>query len=241
MTDRSGEVLVAILNNKADFALLNEHKWYRIPIASAPKAWPPRWLAFYQTKVFGAEVYSIYYYGAVEAIQTVSRRELFPNELSSTKSDRKYYKVSLSGLEVLPQPILSRRWRRIVFIPTTWAKFQQAAEINDLYNESPLEDRLWAELKRLAIDAERQFRVDAGGQIYMLDFAVFCREGKIDIETDGDTWHKQPDHVARDNERNNALGQTIWQVLRFNTPVIRDQMASYCVPRLRTPSTVWVG
>jgi hypothetical protein len=31
----------------------------------------------------------------------------------------------------------------------------QALEINDLYDESPLEDRLWAEFKRLQISAER--------------------------------------------------------------------------------------
>jgi hypothetical protein len=42
------DVLVAILNSPADFALLRDESWYRIPVASAPKPWPPKWLAFDQ-------------------------------------------------------------------------------------------------------------------------------------------------------------------------------------------------
>jgi hypothetical protein len=35
-------------------------------------------------------------------------------------------------------------------------KFLKAEEINDLYNEGPLEDKLWYEFKREKIEAERQ-------------------------------------------------------------------------------------
>jgi hypothetical protein len=67
-----------------------------------------------------------------------------------------------------------------------------AVEINDLYDESPLEDRLWAEMKRLQIHAERQEFVRADQHDYALDFALYCALGKIDVETDGDTWHANP-------------------------------------------------
>ncbi len=60
-----GQVLVAIMNNQSDFARLRDELWYRIPVESAPKRWPPRWLAFYQTKVFGSEAYAVRYYGRV--------------------------------------------------------------------------------------------------------------------------------------------------------------------------------
>ena len=52
---RRGEVLVAIINSKRDFAIRQDEHWYRIPVDTAPRRWPPRWLAFYQTKVFGDE------------------------------------------------------------------------------------------------------------------------------------------------------------------------------------------
>ena len=50
-----GEVLVAIMDNKRDFTILQEQLWYRVPADKALKCWPPTWLAFSQTKVFGDE------------------------------------------------------------------------------------------------------------------------------------------------------------------------------------------
>jgi very-short-patch-repair endonuclease len=227
-----GDVLVAIMNNKTDFAILKEQGWYRIPVATAPKRWPPQWLAFYQTKVFGDERYSVRYYGRVRGIRVVQRRELFPNELPNPKSDRKYYQLYLHRLDQLEQPIYSRRWRRIVFIPTTWQKFSQAVEINDLHDGSPLEDRMWAQLKRLEIPAERQWHLNVGKSHYFLDFAVFCRDGPFDIETDGDTWHARRDRIPEDNRRDNDIQSAGWRLLRFNGKHIWEQMADCCVPRI---------
>ncbi|MBL7184157.1 MAG: hypothetical protein ISS50_06875 [Anaerolineae bacterium] len=194
-----GEVLVAIMNNLLDFAIARDQHWYRIPVRSVERwlkdRWPPQWLAFYQTKVFGDEAYAVNYYTCVLDIRQVSRWQLFPNEPHDKKGKRRYYQLILSPLQQLPKPILSLRWRRIVFIPTTWHKFMNAVEINDLYDESPLEDRLWAALKRLQIEAERQYFIKAKNQWYALDFAIFCEQGKMNVETDGDTWHADPAHI----------------------------------------------
>ena len=227
-----GEVLVAIMNNQRDFHLLREEFWYRVPVDTAPRRWPPRWLAFYQTKIFGDEAFAVHYYGRVRTIRVVRRRELFPHEPQNPKSDRRYYQVHLHSLERLEHPILSRRLRRIVFIPTTWPKFANAVEINDLWDESPLEDRLWAELKRLAIWAERQWPQPVGRARYFLDFALFCTGGKIDVETDGDTWHADPKRIPEDNRRDNDLEVSGWHVLRFNGHQIRESMSEYCVPKI---------
>ncbi|MFO7697723.1 MAG: DUF559 domain-containing protein [Anaerolineae bacterium] len=220
------------MNDKAAWGILREQGWYRIPVANAPKRWPPKWLGFYQTKIFGDEAFTVQYYGLVRSIRIVRRHELFPNEPANPKSERRYYQIHLHNLERLPAPIYSRRLRRIVFIPTTWQKFSQAVEINDLFDESPLEDRLWAELKRLKIGAERQWVVPLGKEWYFLDFALFCANGSINIETDGDTWHADPDRIPEDNRRNNALESTGWHVLRFNGRQIRESMSDYCVPRI---------
>jgi hypothetical protein len=141
-----GEVLVAIMNSQRDFEIACRPGWYRIPVHSVEsllkKRWPPEWLAFYQTKVFGREAHLVRYYARVSGIRQVFRWQLFPKEAPDDKAHKLYYQLMLSPLRELPHPIFSRRWRRIVFIPTTWAKFIRAAEINDLYDESPLEDRL---------------------------------------------------------------------------------------------------
>lgn len=230
--DGTGEVLVAIINNYRDFEILRGEGWYRIPVTKAPRRWPPQWLAFYQTKVFGDDAYAVRYFGQVSAIRQVPRKVLFPNELTSSKSERLYYQIQLRNLETLSVPIVSRRWRRIVFIPTTWSKFVRAGEINDLYDESPLEDLLWLEFQRLAIPAERQWLVEVARRYYRLDFALFCNEGMIDVETDGDSYHIGVEPGARDRRRINDLTTVGWHTLRFNGSELREQMAEYCIPEI---------
>ena len=120
---KRGEVLVAIVNDKRDFAIAQNHNWYRIPVSSAQKwlrnRWPPDWLAFYQTKVFGPEAHSIRYFFQVIDINKVYRWQIFPDEPIGKKTNQQYYQLILNPLQKLPEPIFSRRWRRIVFIPTT--------------------------------------------------------------------------------------------------------------------------
>lgn len=108
-----------------------------------------------------------------------------------------------------------------------------ADQINDLFDDSPLEDLLWRELKRLNIPAERQWEVKTETFYYQLDFAFFCNVGNLDVETDGDTWHLQRDRVELDNRRNNDLESLGWHVLRFNTHAISEQRTEYCIPRIQ--------
>ena len=229
-------VLVAIMNNRLDLAVARDRHWYRIPVASMQKwlkdRWPPQWLAFYQTKVFGTEAFTIQYYSRVVGIRQVFRWELFPEQPRDEKAQQRYYQLLLGPLQALPKPIVSRRLRRIIFIATTWQRFAQAKEINDLFHDSPLEERLWQQLKRLRIPAERQEFVTVKSRNYALAFAVYCAKGKIDIETDGDLWHTGPEHAPRDNVRNNALGAAGWTVLRFGTRQINEQLADYCLPMI---------
>lgn len=230
---KRGEVLVAIINNKLDFAVLREQLWYRIPVSSVEKwikeKWSPKWLAFYQTMAFGAEKHAVNYFAEVLEIREVRRWQLFPNEPHSEKSNRRYYQIFVRAIQTLPKPIYSRRYRRIIFIPTTWEKFINASEINDLFDESSLEDKLWAEFKRYNIPAERQEYVIARKNDYALDFAVYCAKGNIDIETDGDFWHANPEKAEQDNLRDHDLNTEGWKVLRFTEKQIREQAANYCI------------
>ncbi len=230
------EVLVAILTNRLDLEIARDRHWYRIPVDSVHKflnkRWPPQWIAFYQPGTFGKQAYAVRYYAKIEQISEVSRWELFPDLPKDRKSRKRYYKLDLSPLERFSTPILSRRLRRIVFIQTTWQKVSNAVEINDLYDESPLKDRLWQEFKQLEINAERQDFVTAKNNNYALDFAIYCTYGKINVETDGDTWHADKERIPLDNLRDNDLQTEGWHTLRFNTYHIQEKMAEYCIPTI---------
>lgn len=232
--DDSDEVLVSILNDLRDFDIARDQHWYRIPVSSfdrwLKKRWPPHWLAFYQTKVFGEEAYSIQHYARIEAIHQRYRHELFGDEILNEKTNKRYHQLMLGPLQRRAPPIFSRRWRRVVFISTTWAKFQIAAEINDLYDESSLEDKVWAALKQFQIAAERQWPVKVKSRFFMLDFAIFCHDGKLDVETDGDQWHHNPRRAAQDNRRDTALQTLGWRILRFGPGQIGEQLENYCLP-----------
>lgn len=219
-------VLVALMNNRRDFAIARDQHWYRIPVKSAPRNIDSKYIAFYQTAAFGKEKWSIRYRAEVAKMETVSRVDLLPDEPNHPRAQQKYFQFHLHELEELDQPIISRHGRRIVFIPTTLSKFNLATEINDLFHESPLEDLLWEHLKRINLSAERQFYLSVDKVRYCLDFALFCADGHVDIECDGDRWHSEKPQIDSDNKRNNALTSGGWSVLRFNTNQLNKDMES---------------
>lgn len=226
-------VLVTIMNSKRDFRVAQTKRWYHIPVKSAPKKVKAHYLAFYQTKVFGEEKWAINYFAKIINYRIAKRFELFPDEVNHPRVNENYYKIAIGELQRLHQPIISKRWRRIVFIPTTLEKFLKAEEINDLYNESPLEDKLWYEFKREEIETERQFFIGDKEVNYCLDFAVFCQNGKLDVECDGDTWHAQKERIPEDNLRNNYLTSKGWSVLRFGSKEINEDI-SYCIKTVKS-------
>lgn len=225
--------LVAIMNNERDFKITQTEKWYRIPVKSAPKKVKAHYLAFYQTKVFGEEKWAVNYLAEIKNYEVVKRFELLPDETIHPRVSENYYKITIGELHRLSHPIISKRWRRIVFIPTTLRKFLKAREINDLYDESPLEDVIWYRFKKEKIEAERQFFVGDKKTNFCLDFAIFCRNGKLDVECDGDTWHSKKEFISKDNIRNNYLTSLGWSVLRFGSKQINED-TSYCIKTIKS-------
>ena len=101
-----GELLVAIMKDLYDWETARERHWYRIPVLNAQRmlkdCWPPQWLAFYQTKPFGAECCAIHYYARVTDIQERYRWQLFPGQPHNEANQKRYYQVMLGPLEKLP-------------------------------------------------------------------------------------------------------------------------------------------
>ena len=223
------DTLVAAFKEEKDFLYARDEGWYRIPIKSPASLMIERghlhYISFYFKKIFKSWKYSIRHIARVSSIVKVRRYVLFPNEPLNSKSQNLYYRINFGSLQDLPQPILSHRGRRLLFISTTIYKLQHATEINDVFADSPLEDLLWAELKKHNLPAERQFYLQTNTENWICDFAIFCRTGNINVECDGDAYHMKPEQVIHDKHRNNQISAVAdWAPLRFTTKHLISEM-----------------
>jgi len=216
--------LVGIVPRKGLWPKIQKERWYHIPVESAPlNVSFIEYLAFYFPKAFGEEHrYKVAYYAPVLGVETKKRIELFPKESGHERANKDYFQFHLGQIKELPKPIPCKKWRRIIHIPTSLEKLLTAKEINDLWDTSPLEEKMYLELKRREIETERQFYVKVDGRIYCLDFGIFCKKGNIDLECDGEKYHTLPEALARDRKRNNQLASFGWSVLRFSGKEIRQ-------------------
>ncbi len=178
-------VLIAFVPSRQDFELARSQRWYRIPKRHVPKGLFAEYLAFYFGRQFGTEKWSITYYARNTGHELVTRRDLLPEQSNHPRADEIYYKVQLGPLLSRDQPIISLRWRRITFIHTTWDRFVDAREINDLFVEGgQYVDRLYATLKERGIHAERNYYVSEKAASYFVPLFVPCVKGGIIIKED---------------------------------------------------------
>lgn len=235
-------MLVGIVPTRADLERLLEERWYRIPMESVPRsrAWPPAWFAAFEPKPVSGSVQLVRYYARVEQIdENVSRRDLLPGTPAGAKRDRRYAVLRLGTVFERSVPIVARRPRRNPFIPTTRGRFALAETINDLFDVSPLEDRLWQGFRQIGIEAsvERQWELQAPKRRYYLDFAVFCEDGNIDVEADGDSYHLAPEAVKRDKARSRDLEEMGWRVLRYSPEEVQRDLDGCLTQIANTIST----
>lgn len=174
-------VLVAVMTHPRDFEIARDEGWYRIPRRSAPRFFPPDYIAFYFTRAFGAAAFSVRYFAAVRGHELLSRRELLPAEADHPRADEPYYKLQLGRLTPRQPPIVSKTWRRITFILTNGRRFSTAGEINELILGPQEHDLLWRALKEAGLHAERNYVIRDERAVYRVDMAVRCRQGMVGI------------------------------------------------------------
>jgi hypothetical protein len=175
-------VLVAYMPDPADFDIAQRERWYRIPQATAPKGLYAEYFAFYFGRRFGPEKWAIHYYAQRMGHELTTRRLLFPAEGDHPRAGDYYYKVQLGPVQKRETPIVSLRWRRITFIHTTWDRFRDATEINDLFVEGgEYVDRLYTTLKESGLRPERNYTVREGTQAYEVPLAVPCQQGEVTV------------------------------------------------------------
>lgn len=184
MFDPSDRVLVAVMNNQRDFQIARDQRWYRIPLQRAPPSiTEAAVLAFYFTRAFEEERWSIHWYAPVEGHELVLRCELLPDELDHPRAFEPYYKLQLGPLMRLENPIYSLRWRRVTFIESTFDRFISAEEINDLFVSGA--DGMYVILKDAGFWPEREWEVREEGEEYVVDLAIPCRDGVVSIDVTG--------------------------------------------------------
>jgi hypothetical protein len=141
-------VLVAVMNNRADWQRVQDEGWYRIPVKTAPEPVPHiDIVAFYFTKTFGPDKWAIHYYARVKGHELVTRRDLIPGEPDHSRAGAWYYKLILAELQHKLPPIVTHTWRRISFIFTTGDRFEAAEEINELFADESPSGHLYVTLK----------------------------------------------------------------------------------------------
>ena len=213
--EKNNTVLIGVVNRKKDLDILLKKKWYRIPVKHAPVKKASH-LALYQTSVFGRQGKRITYYAKIKSIKTVKRKTLLPEEKNHPRKNELYLKLILGPIQKLSRSILNRGRIRITFGFTVLSKLKSSHDVYQLFGIKPVEllmDRL---LEKNGIKASREYCVMQNKQCrYRLDFALFCRKGKINIECDNEKSHSIPSQVKKDRKRDAYLKKRGWTVLRF--------------------------
>lgn len=175
-------MLVVVLNNALDYERAQIHRWYRVPMARAPSRIGAEYLAFYQTGAFAPdERWRINCYAPVRRFRVCARREIIPEEADHPRADSLYYVISLGPMIQLERPVVSRRLRRLTFLPTTLDRLLAASEINDLWLRSSSQERLWSAFVQAGLETEMNYPLREELPHYVVDFAFFCRRGRIGL------------------------------------------------------------
>ena len=208
-------VLVAIMNSQQDLTLAREARWYRIPQKTAPKFFPPDFIAFYCTRAFGPDAYSVRWYAQVRGHELLTRHDLLPDEPHHPRASEPYYKLQLGPLLELPHPIPSQHWRRLTFVLTTGERLFSAWEINDLILGPHEHDLIWRALKEAGITAERGYAIREARARYQVDLAVPCMQGDLGI-------------VIRERKPRRSMEN----LLHFTPQQVNEQL-SHCIESVR--------
>ena len=92
------------------------------------------------------------------------------------------------------------------------------------------EEYFYSALQEKGIPSTPQYNVDK----YILDFALFDNDRRLNIEIDGDHYHRDwnGDLLQRDQLRNMRLRELGWDVMRFWVYEVRDEM-ELCIQRVQ--------
>ncbi len=133
--------------------------WYRIPLRTAPKVVAVDYLAFYQPSAFAERSGQIEFVAKVRGHELTTRGELLKDETNHPRAKEEYFKLQIGGLEKLPQPIVTDKWKRLTFLYSTGEYLLNAKTLNDLVVEGEERQVLWKSLRERA-ENDQLYKVD---------------------------------------------------------------------------------
>lgn len=158
----SSLVLVCLSPSPRDLEIARLLGWYRILLRTSPKVVVVDYLAFYQPSTFGERGGQIEYIAQVKGHELTTRGELLKDEADHPRAKEEYYKVQIGGLEKLPRPITTDRWKRLTFLYSTGEYLLNARTVNDLVVAGDERQLLWQSLRERA-ENEQLYNVDLPG------------------------------------------------------------------------------
>ena len=232
MKDADDVVLVGVVNRAKDLEIASNKHWYRMPKRYAPKR-KAEYLALYQTHRFGKMGKAINYYAKIKNSEFVPRRNLLPDELDHPRADEIYEKLFLGSLKQTPARVENRSRRRISFGFTTLRQLLGANEVSQLFDIPPIEEIMRVAMGENDIGFLHEHCLMENGRCrYRLDFAIFCKDGKIAVECDNEKWHLQLTQRAKDRKRDIWLKEHGWVVLHFPGREIKEEVNT-CIDELK--------
>ncbi|HDL64855.1 MAG TPA: DUF559 domain-containing protein [Proteobacteria bacterium] len=208
-------VLIGVVKREKDLDHVETDHWYRIPARISFRK-SPGYLAVYPTSRCGSRGGGISFYSPIRRIIRVRRIDLLPEENHHPRAEEWYWKLELGEPQKLPRRIRNRLRRRITFAYTTRNKLLNSSEMGELFGIPPLEEIMRRTLVKAGIAHSAQFCLMHGSRCrYRLDFAIFCRKGKIALECDHSRWHQRPARKKKDRERDRWLKRNGWTVIHL--------------------------
>ena len=159
MLSNTDLVLVCLMPSPRDLEIARLLGWYRIPLRTAPKVIAVDYLAFYQPGSFGERAGQIEFIAGVRGHELTTRAELLRDETDHPRANEEYFKVQLGGLEKLPAPITTDKWKRLTFLYSTGEYLLNAKTLNDLVVEGEEREYLWKSLRERAA-ADQDYHAD---------------------------------------------------------------------------------
>ena len=210
----SPTVLIAVVNRQQDLETILTKKWYRIPVKRIP-ARHFDYIAFYQTTALGKQGGKIEYFGRVTKRKKTTRAKLLPQEAHHPHAHHEYYQFTFRTIRRLGRPIVNKPGMRINFGYATLNKLNRARTLASLYGIRQVEAVFHKLLAKHRILFSAELPIRKNGIIrYRLDFAIFCKKGKIDVECDMKKFHSGI-RCCNDAKRDRFMKKNGWKVLRF--------------------------